>query len=168
MSGLLGVDFGERRIGLAWTSSENGFPSAVCTIVRHSDADAVQQIVAMAMEYGADLVVLGEPVGLDGSQGSNCDRVRRFAAKLSQACPLEIVFLPETLTTVAAGERLASMGIKPARFKPGIDALAAAVLLEEFLALSPPERSNLRGLGSGRVAPGPVAESPSPGKSPSR
>lgn len=134
MSNLLAIDFGERRIGVAWTSAEGGSPEPLTTLVRRSDRQAIAELRSLAREYEAAALVVGEPLDFRGKRGENCERVRRFADKLHVELGLPITLQPETLTTVAAKERLASLGIDARRFKPGLDAMAAAMILEEFLA----------------------------------
>ncbi len=144
MSALLGIDFGERRIGLASADAETALPSALCTVERRSDAAAIDEIARVAASVGASALVIGEPLAFDGTRGASCERVARFAAKLRRSLGHPVWLLPETLTTVAAQERLAAMGVRPERYRPGIDALAAALLLEEFLGLDAAERARLR------------------------
>lgn len=134
MSTLLAIDFGERRLGVAWVSRSGGLPAALVTLARRSDRQVIEELAALVKEYDASTLVLGEPVGLEGERGENCERVRRFAEKVRQRTGLPVHLQPETLTTVAASERLATQGIDPQRFRPGLDAAAAALILEEFLA----------------------------------
>lgn len=129
----LGIDFGERRIGLAISDSEGRIAVPHSVLVRETDRRAVYQIVALAREEEVESLVMGEPRGLDGSIGENVDRVRRFGAKLEKACRLPIRFIDEALTTVEAAERLAAAGSDHRDRQELRDAVAAQILLQQAL-----------------------------------
>lgn len=131
---ILAVDFGEKRIGLAVSDAAERVALPLRTVRRSSDAAAAREIARLAHERGATLLIVGDPVNVDGSRGAASERVRRFARRLAAAAghPLELV--AETLTTVEAEERLRQAGIDPARRPAKRDAVAAQILLEEALA----------------------------------
>ena len=128
---LLAIDFGERRVGLAWCSSE-GQPTALATVLRNSDRQLLEELENWAERYDIGEIVLGLPVGFDGQRGENCKRVESFARKLSARLALPLHLWQETLTTVAAQERLERLGLR--KFRPGLDAMSAQILLEDFVA----------------------------------
>lgn len=133
----LGIDFGERRIGLAISDSEGRLAVPHGTMERETDRRAAYRIAALAREEEVERLVLGEPRGLDGSAGENVDRVRRFGARLEKASGLPIVYVNEALTTVEAAERLAEAGTDR-RDRPELrDAVAAQILLQEILDREP-------------------------------
>ena len=125
----LGIDFGERRIGLATADSEGGLATPRKTLVRHSDEEAVAAIVRFAREEEVGAVVIGLPRHSDGADNRLAPRVRSFARKLEAGLELPVRLVNEHLTTVEAGRR--------APGNAGLDAAAAAVILEEFLAAEP-------------------------------
>lgn len=127
----LGVDFGERRIGLAL--SEGGLAVPLDTFERRHDRAAVGEIAARARRHGALVLVVGEPRRLDGRRGDAADRARGFGAKLERRTGLPVVFVNEALTSVEAEERLAAAGVDVRRHPERIDAVAAQILLQEAL-----------------------------------
>jgi putative Holliday junction resolvase len=129
----LGIDFGERRIGLAISDPEGRLAVPLTTLERRTDRVAVHQIADIARREGVERLVLGEPVGVDGRRGPEADRVRRFGAKLAEVTGLPLDLVVETLTTVEATERLRAAGVDPRRSPERIDAVAAQILLEEAL-----------------------------------
>lgn len=125
----LGIDFGEKRIGLAVSDPEGRWALPLATLGRRTDRRAAYQIAELARREEIGLLVLGEPRGLDGEPGPAAERVRRFGARLARATGLPLYWVDETLTTVEAGQRL----------RPGADvtahrdAVAAQIILQEAL-----------------------------------
>jgi putative Holliday junction resolvase len=129
----LGIDFGERRIGLAISDPGGRLALPLQTLERPSDRVAVARIAEIARREGVARLVVGEPISIDGSQGPAALRARRFAAKLATATGLPLTFVGEALTTVEAQARLREAGIDPRREPERIDAVAAQILLQEAL-----------------------------------
>lgn len=136
---VIGIDFGERRIGLALSDADGRWALPFRMVERSTDRRAVYRIAALAREHEVERLVVGEPRERDGSAGERVERVRRFAAKLARATGLPIDRVDETLTTVEAAERLGAAGFD-SRVDPGRrDAVAAQVLLQEALERGRPE-----------------------------
>ena len=136
----LGIDFGERRIGLAISDPEGLMALPLTTIERVSDHEAAKQIAAIAADEEVTLLVIGEPRAMDGTRGAAAERVAGFRSKLERLTGLACRVIDESLTSVAAEERLREAGVNP-RENPGrIDAIAAQILLQE--ALDYPESSS--------------------------
>jgi putative holliday junction resolvase len=132
MTRFLGIDFGERRIGLA-VSAEGELVLPLCTVERRSDREAIERIAGIARDESVERLVVGEPLRVDGTRGAAADRARAFAARLERLSGLPVTLHPETLTTVAARERLREAGVDLRRFPGRLDAVAAQVLLEDYL-----------------------------------
>jgi putative holliday junction resolvase len=133
----LGIDFGEKRIGLAISDPEGRLAVPLTTLVRRKDRSAVREIEEIARREGVGRLVLGEPVGLDGQRGEAAERVRRFGDRLATVTGLPVRLINESLTTVEAQERLRAAGIDPRREPERIDAVAAQILLQEALDSEP-------------------------------
>jgi len=129
----LGIDFGERRIGLAISDPEGRLAVPLTTLERRNDRSAVRAIEEIARREGVGRLVLGEPVGLDGQRGEAAERVRRFGDRLAGITGLPVRLVNESLTTVEAQERLRAAGVDPRREPERIDAVAAQILLQEAL-----------------------------------
>lgn len=129
----LGIDFGEARIGLALCDAEARVATPYGVVERDTDRRAVGRIRDLVKSEEVEVLVLGEPKGLDGHEDERTERVHRFGAKLHRATGLEIVWIDEALTTVEAAERLGAAGMDH-RGKPGRrDAVAAQILLREAI-----------------------------------
>lgn len=127
---LLALDVGTKRIGVAVSDELRMIAQPHSTLNRGKTA--VPRIVALLSELGVRKVIVGLPLRLDGGEGEQAADARRFAAKLAEQTPgIDIVLWDERLTTVEAGERMQSGGRKQ---KHDIDAVAAAVILESYLA----------------------------------
>ncbi len=128
----LGIDLGERRIGLALSSGSVASPLE--TIERSGDpAVDHRAILAVAAEWEVDTLVVGLPLSLDGSEGPAARSVRSEIADLAAATSLTVVPYDERLTTVTA-TRLLREGEVPGRSRRRmVDQVAAAVMLQAWL-----------------------------------
>ena len=126
---FLGIDFGERRIGLAVSDQQARIATPLETVERFNDAQAIDEIIAVIQRETIGALVIGEPLRLDGTPGDAAERVASFARKLERATGLEIRFVDEALTSHAAAERVGAKS-------PHLDAVAAQIILQESLDAS--------------------------------
>lgn len=129
----LGIDFGEKRIGLAISDPEGLMALPLLTFERRDDPRAARKIAAIARDEAVGLLVLGQPRGLDGALGEAAQRVARFGRRLTEATGLELVWVNESLTSREAAARLREAGFDPRKHPEKLDALAAQILLQEAL-----------------------------------
>lgn len=125
---VIGVDHGRRRVGVAVGDDETGmaFPRPVL-----AGAGSAAQIRAIAEVEGTRRVVVGLPLNVDGSEGSQAAAARGFGAELT-ALGLEVSFTDERLTTWEAEAR-ARAADRPSAGN-SIDSAAAALILEQYFA----------------------------------
>lgn len=142
----LGIDLGERRIGVAVSSGSVASP--IETVIRSGDRPADhRKLLAIAAEWEVDTIVVGLPLSLDGSEGPAARSARAEMAELAAATSLTVVPYDERLTSVTAN-RLLHEGEVPGRSRRSVvDQLAAAVLLQAWLdgrpdPTEPTERGN--------------------------
>jgi len=131
---VLAIDFGEARIGLAISDPEGTLAIPLMTVSRTSDQDAIGRIGEIVAEEDVEHLVIGEPRNMNGTLGDSVMRVRRFRKKLLVQIPLPCDLVDETLTSVEALERLREAGVDPRRHPERVDAVAAQILLEQYLA----------------------------------
>jgi putative Holliday junction resolvase len=128
---ILALDVGKRRIGIAITD-----PLAI-TARPHSTIDrnkeAPQKISALIKELEVGKVLVGLPLHLSGAEGPQTEDVRKFVAKLQPHVSVPIEFRDERLTTVEAEHRLSDRRVDWQKRKKQIDAIAASILLEDYL-----------------------------------
>ena len=129
----LGVDLGERRIGLAASDPLGLTARAVMTIPHVSLAQDVARVGEVARRQRAQRIVVGLPLNMDGSVGPAARRATRFANALRRNLSVEVVLWDERLSTREAQEALA-LKRGPGRERgDDTDEVAAAVMLQDYL-----------------------------------
>ena len=128
---ILALDVGERRIGVAVSDPTGTLATPHSVIRRRSKAEDFAAVARLAAELGAERVMVGLPLSLDGSVGPQARRVTRYAQALARTLSVPVELYDERYSTVTADELLAEGGRK--RRTP-IDAAAAAVILQDYLA----------------------------------
>jgi putative holliday junction resolvase len=135
---VVGIDLGERRIGLAISDASATLARPLRTLERsRSDAAAVAALVAaineLDAEDGVGCIVIGLPARLDGSATAQTARVQKMAALLASRIGMPIVMQDERLSSHEANERLAVQERDWRKRKAKLDAAAAAVILQDYL-----------------------------------
>ncbi|MFA4986288.1 MAG: Holliday junction resolvase RuvX [Candidatus Brocadiia bacterium] len=130
----IGVDYGDRRIGLA-VSDPMGMIATPHSMLEHlSDEEAGKRIAKLAHELGATEVVVGLPRNMDGSEGFRAEKTRKFVEILEEiAQGLKVLFFDERLTTVQAQRSLRLMDSSRKEKKEKVDTMAATLLLQAYL-----------------------------------
>ena len=133
----MGLDLGEKRIGVAVSDAEQtmAFPERV--LARRSAKADRQALASLAGELRVERVVIGLPLAMHGVEGPNAERARSFGQYLARAVRLPVEYQDERLTTVEAEERLRMAGVPAAERRQRIDAAAAAVILEDYMRSHP-------------------------------
>ena len=130
---ILGLDYGEKRIGMA-ICDELGFTAqGLSTIVRKTKKHDWEILGNLIRSYKVEKIVIGYPVRLDGSEGIQCEKVNRFTTLLEENFSLPVVKWPETLSTKEAEEILINSGFRWERRKKMVDKLAACIILQGYL-----------------------------------
>jgi putative holliday junction resolvase len=132
---VLGLDVGERRIGVAVAETSFAFPHS--TIERTNVRDDVAKIVAIARERGAGTIVVGDPLTLSGQRALASEKIDAFVVHLARAFDGTIERVDERLTTAAAQRSLIAADVSRAKRKKVVDQLAAVGILETWLARRP-------------------------------
>ncbi len=134
----LGLDPGDRRIGVAVSDPRGVIARPLTTVEHESLASDADRVVALAERVQAGKIVVGLPLNLDGSAGPAARKARRFANAIRRKTGAEVVLWDERLTTVAAEEMLADGArSRPAAGRDVIDKAAAAVMLQDYLDSHP-------------------------------
>ncbi|HEV8232082.1 MAG TPA: Holliday junction resolvase RuvX [Thermoanaerobaculia bacterium] len=129
MPRVLAVDFGEKRIGLATADTTAGLATPRRTLSRSTDDAVIAAIARFCRDEEIGMLLIGIPRSPDGEESAYASRIRSFGEKLARATSLPIELHEETLTSDEAARRL-----RGRRSRSGVDAEAAAVLLEDWLA----------------------------------
>ncbi len=134
---LLGLDLGEKTIGLALSDVMLMVATPMETIRRTKFTADAEKLMALIAEHEVGALVLGLPLNMDGSEGPRCQSVRQFAANLLAKLDIAIAFQDERLSTAAVTRTLLEADVSRARRKEVVDKMAAAYILQgalDFLA----------------------------------
>ena len=130
---LLGLDLGEKTIGLALSDPGLSVASPVSTIRRTKFTADAKELLHIAGERQVGGLVIGLPLNMDGSEGPRCQSVRQFAANLTKLQDLPILFWDERLSTVAVEREMVAADLSRAKRAKVIDQAAAAFILQGVL-----------------------------------
>ena len=129
----LGLDVGEKRIGVALSDSEGILATALTVIERKSDDTALKNVITLAEEHEVERIVVGLPISLDGSMGPQAKRVQSFADALNERTELPVVTWDERFSTYDAERVLIEAGLKRDKRKKRLDSVAAAFILQGYI-----------------------------------
>ena len=132
MGRSLGIDFGEKRVGLALSDRSNLIASPFKTINYINENDLVNQLKKIVIENNIENFVLGLPINMKGEDTAQTKIVRKFKESLS-SLDLPIIYEDERLSSVSAKNSLMLQNIKTGHNKPEIDKTAAAIILQQYL-----------------------------------
>lgn len=132
----LGLDFGERRIGVAVTDPTGVLAQPLETIqCSRSGGDVhLQRIAELVTDYEVGRIVVGLPLHLDGREGEAAGRARDFGEAVAERTRVAVEFLDERWTTLEAERVLRETGT---RRRKGIDSVAAAIILRTYIERAP-------------------------------
>ena len=135
MSGrLLGVDWGERRIGLALTDETRTIARPLATLTRRPGRRfPMQQLLAHCAEHGVAGIVVGLPLDERGEEGEAAAAARQLAADIARRSALPVALWDERFTTARALRTVREMGGSTRGRREDVDALAAALMLQQYL-----------------------------------
>ncbi len=129
----LGVDYGDKRTGLAECDISGLLASAVGTISESGMRSTAERVAKVAAERGCVKIVVGMPRNMDGSFGERTEVVKIFAGILGELTDIPIDFYDERMTTMAAYRFLDASGTYGKRRKNAIDALSAELILQNYI-----------------------------------
>jgi putative holliday junction resolvase len=129
----IGLDIGDKRVGVACGDAEVRIATPLEVIARGSIEQDARALAKIAHDYDVEQLVVGLPRNMDGTQGAQADAVIAYAEKIAQAIHLPLKFWDERLSTVEATRRTHETGAHGKKSRRGLDAIAAAVILQDFL-----------------------------------
>ncbi len=151
-SRILALDYGTKRIGVALSDELGWTAQPLETFERRTLDRDIAHIAALVRSHEVARVVLGLPLQLDGRQGPAIEAMREFSAKLEAGLPVPLVLWDERLTTKAAEDLLIAADVSRKKRKGAVDRIAAAILLQSYLAAQSPDASHNWGGGADREA----------------
>lgn len=136
---ILGVDYGERRIGIAISDELGMTAQGLTTVQRKNRAADLDQLADVIHRYEVERIVVGYPLRLDGSEGIQCEKINRFIRRLERRFALPVIRRDEMLSTKEAEEILRETGVRQEKRRAMVDRLAACIILQRYLEALPGE-----------------------------
>ena len=130
---ILGLDYGEKRIGVAMCDELGYTAQGLPTVIRKNKKHDLEILANLIKYYNVEKIVIGYPIRIDGSEGIQCEKVNRFTTLLNKTFPLSVIKWPETLSTKEAEEILIKSGVRWEKRKKEVDKLAACIILQNYL-----------------------------------
>jgi len=133
LSRILGIDYGERRMGLAISDPMGIIAKPFRVLDRKRTPDYISEILDIVAAQDIHKIVVGLPLALKGGYSSQTKVVQDFIDKLRQTGKISVVHIDERLSSVAAKRSLQEQGVKTGHEKGRVDETAAAIILQEYL-----------------------------------
>ena len=129
----LGLDIGDKRIGVALSDPQGVLASPFTIVNYEDDRTAIEAIINIISQKQVKQIIVGLPRSMDGSLGKQVDKVNAFAQKLRNYTEIPLDFRDERLTTVLAKRLMRVANTKKTKIKAQDDAIAAALILQGYL-----------------------------------
>ncbi len=134
MKRIMGVDYGDARTGIAVSDLLCSIVGTTTVIHSRNQDKTLQEILRIVQTSDVGEIVVGLPKNMDGSEGARAELCRSFADKLAEATGLPVHLWDERRTTVEAHNILSEMNYHGKKRKNTVDAVAASLILEGYLA----------------------------------
>lgn len=130
---VVGLDIGERRVGIARTDETGVLAVPAKVFQRRGLPEDVDLLAQWLKQEGAEAIVVGLPLNMDGTEGEQAGKAREFAWALAKVTGLPLFFVDERWTTKEAERAMREAGESPSRRKEKVDALSAVLILQAWL-----------------------------------
>ena len=129
----LGVDYGDKRTGLAECDISGLIATGICTISEGGMRKTAMRVAKEATDRSCKLIVIGLPKNMDGTEGERADVIRAFAAILPEFTDIPYDFYDERMTTMVAYRFLGETGTYGKKRKETVDTLSAQIILQGYI-----------------------------------
>ncbi len=130
---ILGLDLGERRVGVALSDLLGMTAQPLCTLEVTGPRMMVERIVSLVTEHEVERIVVGLPLNQDGTQGPRAERTRELVGLLQAQLDLPVDYVDERFSSREAQRVLSQAPAKVRRDKTAIDRIAASLILQQYL-----------------------------------
>lgn len=131
---IMSVDYGDSRTGVAVCDKNEMLASPVCVVSESYEPKLLDKLCDISKELKPDLIVVGLPRNMDGSYGERAEKCTEFSKKLEAQSSVRTTLWDERLTTVSAHRVLNDVNVRGKKRKNVVDAVAAVMILEDFMA----------------------------------
>ena len=133
MNRVLGLDIGNKTIGVAVSDPLGTLAQGVTTIIRSSKVEDVKALKNIIDEYHVEKLIVGLPKNMNNSMGFQAKRTMNYAEYLKESLDIEIEYVDERLTTASATRSLMEGGVRRENRKKHVDKVAAVLILQTYL-----------------------------------
>jgi len=138
---VVAIDYGTRRMGMAVSDPDGSMALALPVFVRQGDEGDVDRMADRLREQGAERIVLGLPLNMDGTEGDSARQVRAFGTHLQARSGLAVEYVDERLTSEEAQDRLRGLPLSREKRRDHANTVAAQIILEAYLSRKKGEKS---------------------------
>jgi putative Holliday junction resolvase len=131
---IMSVDVGTARTGVALSDKTESFAFPKGVITEYNREKLIEKLALTAKDLGAEMIVVGYPKNMDGSEGFKAKECAEAAEALAKATGLPVELWDERCTTISAHTALNYTDTRGKKRKQVVDAVAATIILEDFLA----------------------------------
>lgn len=129
----LGVDYGDRRTGLAECDISGMLASGIGTVSPGGMRNTAKLVAEEAERRSCKRIIIGLPKNMDGSEGERVDVIRAFAKLVEEYTSIEIDFFDERMSTMVAYRFLGETGTYGKKRKEAVDTLSAEIILQGYI-----------------------------------
>lgn len=129
----MGIDYGDKRIGVAMTDALCIISSPYEVFENRSEEQSLQHLNKLIKEFNVDEVAMGLPLNMDGSEGERAKIHREFGEKLASLSGIKVEYVDERLTSAEAEEILIQSKVRREKRKELIDKISAQIILQTYL-----------------------------------
>ena len=130
---IMAVDYGKARTGIAICDKSEMLASPVCTIKEYNTDTLVKTICEIALERKCEVIVVGLPRNMDGSEGESAENARHIADLIEKRSKIRTIMYDERCTTITAHNFLNDVDARGKKRKNIVDTLAATIILQDFM-----------------------------------
>jgi len=129
----MAIDYGDARTGIAVSDESRTLVGDAWVVNGRNAVEVAQNVVYEAIHRGVSLIVVGYPKNMDGTIGARAEKSEQFTEIIRSLCEIDVELWDERLTTLSANKVLAEVGKYGKNRKKTIDAVAASLILEDYL-----------------------------------
>lgn len=129
----MGIDFGLRRIGIAFSDETKFLASPYIVYTRKTESEDIEFLINLINQHKVDEIICGLPLTMSGEEGEIAKKTREFMEKIITTSNLKCVFVDERLSSVLAEEYLAEREKDWRKRKQKLDAVSASIILQDYL-----------------------------------
>lgn len=130
---VLGLDVGDRTIGVAISDPLGFTAQGITTIKRKNIEYDIEEVLKICREYNVDTIISGMPKNMNGTIGTQGEKVMEFCDKLKENIEVPLKYWDERLTTVAAHKAMLEADLSRSKRKKIVDKIAATYILQGYL-----------------------------------